>query len=68
MHFPSIIPISLQEITKRVVLPHAPMCTIIIIFCQSVGGVLLPKSVTKFENYLIGKVCERYHPTLIVVV
>jgi hypothetical protein len=35
---------------------------------KSAGGVLLPKSVTKFENYLVGEVCERYHPTLTVVV
>jgi hypothetical protein len=35
---------------------------------KSAGGVLLPKSVTKFENYLVGEVCECYHPTSIVVV
>lgn len=35
---------------------------------KSAGGVLLPKSVTKFENYLVGEVCELYHPTLTVVV
>jgi hypothetical protein len=35
---------------------------------KSAGGVLLPKSVTKFENYLVGEVCEHYHPTLTVVV
>jgi hypothetical protein len=68
MHFPSIIPISLQEITKHIAMPHAPMCTVKCFFCQSDGGVLLLKSITKFENYLIGKVCEHYHPILPIVV